>query len=235
MIKAVVFDLDNTLVDFMKMKESAVAAAVMAMTDCGLRVPPDSARRSIYDIYKRQGIEYQRVFDVFLTRELGAVDPRMKAAGIVAYRKAREAALVPYPHVTLTLAGLLKRGLRLGVVSDAPREEAWLRLCYLGFQHLFDHVVTFEDTGARKPSPQPFREILRRMKAKPREALMVGDWAERDIAGARKVGMRTAFARYGNTPAVGGSGADYDLMDIAQLLEIVDDGRKRAPSSRPRR
>jgi FMN phosphatase YigB (HAD superfamily) len=71
------------------------------------------------------------------------------------------------------------------------------------------------------------------MRVKPREALMVGDWAERDIAGAGKVGMWTAFARYGNTPGAGAPGADYDLTDIAQLLDIVGHhGRKRPPSSR---
>ena len=37
MIKAVVFDLDNTLVDSMKMKEATVSAVVLAMTDCGQR------------------------------------------------------------------------------------------------------------------------------------------------------------------------------------------------------
>ena len=56
----------------------------------------------------------------------------------------------------------------------------------------------------------------------PSEAIMVGDWAERDLAGARNVGMRTAFAKYGD--AFGNqdmSNADYILHDIKQLLEIV--------------
>ncbi|HTY07729.1 MAG TPA: hypothetical protein VMF29_01060 [Candidatus Edwardsbacteria bacterium] len=66
MIRAVIFDLDNTLVDFMKMKEAAVAAAVDAMIDCGLRASPGAARDRIYEIYKKEGIEYQRVFDAFL-------------------------------------------------------------------------------------------------------------------------------------------------------------------------
>jgi len=39
---------------------------------------------------------------------------------VIAYRRAREAALVPYPHVYMTLMELLKMGIRLAVVSDAP-------------------------------------------------------------------------------------------------------------------
>jgi putative hydrolase of the HAD superfamily len=112
-------------------------------------------------------------------------------------------------------------GLKLAVVSDAPKLEAWLRLCYLNLHHIFDHVVTFEDTGERKPKPAPFERALSLLGVEPHEALMVGDWAERDIVGATQVGMKTAFARYGDTFNTIHANADYDLKDIRMLLEIV--------------
>jgi putative hydrolase of the HAD superfamily len=121
MIKAILFDLDNTLVDFMKMKEDAVNAAVKAMVDAGLKLKPEEAKNKIYAIYKFKGIEFQEVFDRFLTQEIGGIDYKILAAGIVAYRKAREAALVLYPHINMTLFGLMKRGVKLAVLSDAPR------------------------------------------------------------------------------------------------------------------
>ena len=67
MIKVVIFDLDNTLTDFMRMKENAVDAAVSAMVDAGLRVPPDKVKKKIYQIYDKKGIEFQHVFDVALS------------------------------------------------------------------------------------------------------------------------------------------------------------------------
>ncbi len=222
MIQAVIFDLDNTLLDFMTMKRRAVDAAVDAMIDAGLELPKDVARERIFAIYDREGIEYQRVFDAFLQAETGCVDYRVLASGIVAYRRAREALLVLYPHVTLTLVELVKRGLRLAVVSDAPRLEAWLRVCYLRVHHLFDHVVTFDDTGERKPSPAPFVRALSLLGVEPDEALMVGDWPERDMAGAKAVGIRTVFARYGDTFGSVHSGADYEIDDIHELLSLVD-------------
>lgn len=222
MIKALVFDLDNTLVDFMKMKEQSIVAAIDAMIDAGLQMDKEEARRKLYAIYDKEGIEFQRVFDAFFQEEFGRVDPKMHAAGIVAYRKAREAALVLYPHVNLTLMELTRRGLKLAVVSDAPRLQAWLRLCYLGLQHMFDYVVTYEDTGEKKPSPAPFRKVLSLLGIRPEEALMAGDWAERDITGAATLGMKTAFARYGDTFGTKDSGADYDLGDILELVAIVD-------------
>lgn len=221
MIKAVVFDLDNTLVDFMQMKQRAVNAAISSMIDAGLHVSFDEVDAGIQQIYKEQGIEYQKVFDSLLQQLLGHVDHKILAAGIIGYRRAREASLVTYPHVHLTLYELAKMGLKLAVVSDAPKLEAWLRLCYLGLQHIFDHVVTFEDTGERKPRPAPFQRALSLLEVRAEESLMVGDWAERDIVGAKQVGMKTAFARYGDTFQTVHANADYELNDINELLDIV--------------
>lgn len=221
MIKAVVFDLDNTLVDFMKMKRRAIEEAIPAMIDAGLEITPEYANKLIDEIYKEQGIEYQQVFDEFLRRVLQKVNYKILSAGIVAYRKAREAALIPYPHVYSTLNKLAKLGVKMGILSDAPSKEAWLRLAYLNFHHIFDAVVTFDETGERKPSPLPFKVILERLQVKPEEALMVGDWAERDIIGASNVGMKTAFARYGDTFNTEHHTADYDLKDIRELEDII--------------
>ncbi len=221
MIHAVVFDLDNTLVDFMLMKRNAVEAGIRSMIDAGLRRSFDEINALIAQVYKEQGIEYQRVFNQVLEELTGEVDHKILAAGIVGYRKAREANLVPYAHVHMTLFTLARMGLKLGVVSDAPKLEAWLRLCSLNLHHIFDAVVTFEDTGVRKPDAAPFKLLLGKMRVAPGDAIMVGDWEERDILGARNIGMQTAFARYGDTFNTGASAADFDLADISELISIV--------------
>ncbi len=236
MIRAVIFDLDNTLTDFMRVKELSIEAAVDAMLDAGLdarlpragtELPRARAIRRIREIYDREGIEYQRVFNTFLQEELGGVDYKFLAAAIVGYRRARESALVPYPHAHLTLASLLRRGLRLAVVSDAPREPAWLRLVYLNLHHFFDAVTTFEDTGVRKPDPAPFRAALDRLGVTAAESLMVGDWPDRDMAGAKALGMRTVFAHYGfswseDKEPIDLHPADFEIHDLLELVAIVD-------------
>ncbi len=222
MIRAVVFDLDNTLVDFMAMKRQAIDAAIHSMIDAGLGLSFEETEARIAAIYQERGIEFQNVFDQLLYDIFKKVDYKILSAGIIAYRRAREAALVPYAHVHLTLMELLKRGIKLGVVSDAPGREAWLRLCYLGFHHLFDTVITFDDSGERKPSPIPFKKMLDALGVRPEEALMVGDWAERDMVGAALVGMKTVFARYGDTFGTVSSRAEYEIKDIQELLTIIE-------------
>jgi putative hydrolase of the HAD superfamily len=97
MIKAIVFDLDNTLIDFMRMKNTAVEAATKAMIDAGLDHPYAKIKAKIDDIYQKKGIEYQQVFDQLLHHFTGGMDYKILSAGVVAYRTAREAELNTYP------------------------------------------------------------------------------------------------------------------------------------------
>jgi putative hydrolase of the HAD superfamily len=60
------------------------------------------------------------------------------------------------------------------------------------------------------------------MNIEPHETLMVGDWAERDMVGAAKVGITTVFARYGDTFGTIETNAKYDIQDVSELLAVVE-------------
>ncbi len=223
MIRAVIFDLDNTLLDFVKMKETGVRAAITAMIEAGLKEDENSAYSFIFDLYDKHGWEYQLVFDDYLRDRLGIVDYKYLAAAIVSYRRAKEASLSVYPNVRKTLLTLLKMGMKLAVVSDAPSREAWMRIYYLNLHHIFDLVITFDDTMVQKPSPKPFKLALEKLGIPAASALMVGDWPERDVVGAKQVGMKTIFARYGDLLKTKKSGADWDVDDINDVVRIVSE------------
>ena len=103
MIKAIIFDLDNTLLDFVKMKQFAVKAAITAMNEAGLGVDEEKAYKDIMDLYVTTGWENQLVFDDYLKQTKGEVSNKILAAGVVAYHRAREATLLVYPNVNKTL------------------------------------------------------------------------------------------------------------------------------------
>jgi putative hydrolase of the HAD superfamily len=218
-IKAVLFDLDNTLVNFWRMKDQAVDAALEAMLRAGLRMEKGKARKLLFKLYREHGIEYQRIFQLFLRKSIGRIDYKILAAGIHAYRKVKDAQMVTYPSVKPVLAGLKKR-YKLGIISDAPSLQVWLRLTELGITDLFDLVITPSETKARKPSGLPFKLAIRMLKLKPGQIAMVGDWPSRDIEPARKVGLVTILARYGQTVKEK-TKSDYVIDDIRELPGVL--------------
>jgi len=193
------------------------------MIEAGLTVDQDKSVDRIFELYEAKGWENQQIFDIFLEEIHGKVDAKFLAAGIVAYRRAREANLKVYPNVNQTLVSLGKMGLKLAIVSDAPRREAWMRIFYLNLHHVFDIVLTFDDTGVRKPSPKPFEMALDQLSVKADEAIMIGDWPERDVEGAKQLGIKTIYARYGDTFGTVESGADWDINDVSEILDIVNE------------
>ena len=221
MIKSIIFDLDNTLLDFMKMKSVSIKAAVNAMIDVGMEINRGEAIDEIFNIYDSKGYEHQEVFNEFIIKKIGNINYKYLAAAIVEYKKAKEISLNLYPDVIPTLNKLKSMNLNLGIVSDAPSREAWMRLYTLDLHNFFDDVVTFNDTGVYKPAKEPFIKISEKLNANLEECMMIGDWPERDIKGAGQLGMKTAFAKYGSTEDIVDSGADYDLDSLSEIIDII--------------
>jgi putative hydrolase of the HAD superfamily len=51
---------------------------------------------------------------------------------------------------------------------------------------------------------------------------MVGDWAERDMVGAKEIGMHTVFARYGDTFGTVNTRADFEVNDALELIPVIE-------------
>ncbi len=219
MIKAIIFDLDNTLIDFMSMKKAVSAAAAKAMITAGLKDYPEDLADTLFSFYLDHGIESDDAFEQYLLQEYKTVDYRILAAALNAYLKEKYLHLKPYPGAAETLRELKQQGFKLGVVSDGLRLKAWMRLNEAGLDSFFDAVVTYEDTGKQKPAREPFLRICDELGVNPEECLMVGDWPERDIQGGGSVGMKTCLATYGQ---VRPGKAEYQIESFANLIDVVD-------------
>lgn len=221
MIKAILFDLDNTLIDFTKFKKKATYAAVKAMIKAGLKADQGELSKKLLEFYYSYGIESDDPFEQYMLKEFKQIDYRALAAGINAYLHEKYIHLKPYPGVVETLRALKKKGLKLAVVSDGMRVKAWMRLNATGIDKYFDTVITFEDTGVKKPHRAPFLKACKQLKVKPKECLMVGDWPERDIEGAKRLGMKTCWAKYKqmNKKFIT---SDYSINKLSEILRSIN-------------
>jgi len=224
-VKAVLFDLDNTLVDFVGMKKRATRAAARAMVSSGLKEDAESLSTELFEFYLSYWIEADDAFEKFLLKKYGKIDIRVLAAGVNAYLKEKYNHLHAYPGVKETLEQLTERDLKLAVVSDGMRLKAWMRLNEAGIDAYFDTVVTFDDTGKKKPCSEPFQRAVDELGVLSGECVFVGDWPERDIAGAKALGMITVLARYGWLRKGVDHKADYEIDDIKEILAIVANGK----------
>jgi len=220
-VRAILFDLDNTLIDFMGMKRQSCEAAVDAMIKAGLKADRRKTLKLLFELYDKHGYEYKGVFQDLVREMTGKVDYGIVGTGIVAYRKARETLLVSYPDVKPTLDKLRRKGIKIAIVTDAPRIEAWIRLAAMGIQDKFDCVVTYDDSRTKKPGPRPFRLVLKKLKViRPQDVLVVGDSMSKDMVPARKMGMMSVLAEYGRIKPAKGQ-ADLRIKRFKDLLKIV--------------
>jgi HAD superfamily hydrolase (TIGR01549 family) len=224
-IRAILFDLDNTLVDFIRMKEESCRAAVKAMITSGLQMNEDHAFKLLLIKYFDVGIESDRAFSEFL-KSIDQFNHKILASGINTYLKTKNKFLKPYPDVKSVLGQLKRRGIILSILTDAPKTKAYQRLLGMGIEPYFKFVVGHEDTNKSKHTGLPLLLALEMLRKEypdivNSEILMVGDSIEKDIVPAKELGLRTALAKYGQkTPEKGF--ADYQLTDFKEIINILE-------------
>lgn len=232
MLEAVLFDLDMTLVDFISFKQNTARAAAKAMVENGLPASEQQAYGQIFFVYDAHGMEYEKTYFQVVSSyglEINKAE-RIQQAAIVAHQKVMMEALRTYPMVLPTLAELRAMRLRLGLVSDGPRNKVWKRLVITGLAGEFPVVVTHTDTVKYKPDPSPFLLAVEMLGVEPGKILFVGDDRSRDIRGAKEVGMITCHARYGSLGMKGYARyvkeleveADFTISRFEELIKVAD-------------
>jgi pyrophosphatase PpaX len=178
------FDFDGTLVDSVALILDSFRHATATVLGS---VPDDRVLMAGVGTPLR---EQMRGFDPVRADELTAV-----------YREhntLRHADLLrPYPGVDAMLAGLRRRGCRLGIVTSKMRDAVELGMRYVPLGD-FDVVVTCNDTDRHKPDPAPVLHALALLDAPAAGAVYVGD-APYDVRAGRGAGVATAAAMWGNT------------------------------------
>jgi putative hydrolase of the HAD superfamily len=224
--KAVIFDIEDTLYDSSLQMRMTRLNAVRAMIEAGLPIDLEIGYKTLEDIANQYGPHYTRHFDNLLERLGLKWNPRVIAAGVVAYRETSDVYLKPFSDTIPTLVKLRDQKLKLGVVSDGRSVKQWQKLIQLGIHHLFHSVVISEDVKDEKLSTKPFKKCLDELSVQPKEAVYVSARPNKEILCANEIGIITVRMRQGDTaveePMSQKAKAVYEISQLSEIIETLD-------------
>jgi putative hydrolase of the HAD superfamily len=160
---------------------------------------PSEAFERVKRDLSRHIADFERVWDTtYRARQVGAIEAYFRSLGLEGAALAdclrlrsdfTRSALVPRDGAIETLDELQRRGFRRGLISvcSSDVEEIWDETELAA--HL-DDVVLSCAVGLSKPDPRIYELACERLGVEPDECVFVGDGANDELAGARRVGMR---------------------------------------------
>jgi len=220
-IKAVLFDLGNTLV--YSCPEEAFQEILRAH---GIVEPVDRVKQAMikgnqeFDIEKHVHLpahEFYTQWNLVELKHLGITDQTnaIKLAEDIDSEWFEYAQLHLYPDVKPTLQRLKQMGLILGIITGGYEEDVEKILPKVGLQGFFDICVGVNTIGKRKPSPEVFQYALRKLGLALDEAVFVGDDLRRDYLGAKQAGLSAVLIRREGS-------ATSDIRCIKRLGQIFE-------------
>lgn len=232
MIRAVIFDIDNTLYDY----DAAHAVAYRALSAFAcesFRLAQaefdDLHERASRELSARSGggaVVHNRLIRYQLMLE--ARDLPIAFAPVMAdlYWSALLSAMRPEPGMNEALTGLKDMGLRLGIGTNMTADRQYAKLERLGLLSRIDFMVTSEEAGAEKPDRRLFDLCAQKAGCKASQCAFVGDSLRGDAWGALNAGMRALWLpkdREATNP-LGGVIVIRSLSELPRLVSQLNDG-----------
>jgi putative hydrolase of the HAD superfamily len=202
MIRAVLFDLDGTLVDHESAAATVLSQALGTITEIP-EVDRAWARRRWQELEKQVFAEYlagrvtfaqqRRLRVAALVNELGlgSWDETRTDVWFTTYLRHYEAAWRVYDDVVPALAALAVDNPRmhLGVLTNGDADQQHRKLRYVGLAAQFSRVITSSEVGVAKPDARIFHEGCAQLGLPPAKVAYVGDNLETDAVAALRAGL----------------------------------------------
>lgn len=206
-MRAVLFDLGHTLIDYYhewKGPEAAAVDRVYHIVEEACNVSPDKKRFVVglsHMLEEARGRKLTEMVEVPLHETLGACfrrfgcdsDEDLIVDSMNSFYQTLLETRALIPGAVEMLERVKERGLLVGLVSDVawglPSEYPLRDLRHFRMDGYFDDMVFSTDVGLRKPNPKIFKIALYNLDVKPAESVFIGNSLQADVKGAKGVGM----------------------------------------------
>lgn len=210
-LKLIIFDLDGTLVDS---RLDIMYAVNYAISPYGIKPV------NLQETTELVGEGARRLVEKLLEKRKVHCEISMLVDRFESYYSAHPISYtVPYSGVPETLRAL--HACRKVVISNKFRSISVQVLKGLQLAQYFEEVAGVDTFPERKPSALPILRVLEKYRARPEEALIVGD-SIYDILAGHASGTKTVAAVYGYGSAGFSDNADFVITDFTQLIDVVE-------------
>lgn len=238
MIKAIIFDLGGTLIEYAgeherwpELETPGFMAAYTVLQQAGINLPEfEQVRQTGFALLPQRWQQATRgeanlrlvdlLAETLLACEIAAVSSPLLSQAASRYQAAIQQQATMIPDAPQVLATLKEAGYRLGLLSNTMFEgQAHVAdLERFGLAAFFDTMLFSGDAGQWKPTAAPFLQVAERLGVRPETAVYIGDDPASDVVGGRQAGMRTVhFQSSSRFPTPDGV---QPHARIAQLVEL---------------
>ncbi|XRG80785.1 HAD family hydrolase [Rossellomorea sp. GAMAL-10_SWC] len=218
MIKAVIFDLDGTLLDRDSSLKVFIKNQYKKYKDELINVPEQQYIERFIELDKKGYVWKDKVYKQ-LVQEYSLSNLTWEHL-LEDYINSFQHSCIAFPNMEYVLKELKNRGIALGMITNGFTKFQNLNLKALGIHNLIDTILISEQEGIKKPQPEIFLRALERLSVTAEESLYVGDHLENDVIGAQNVGMKTVWKK---EPIWSSSiKIQHTIDDLGELLPLVD-------------
>ena len=232
-MKALLVDLDDTLLDYSGGVDECWSAACETMArpsgidTAALVDAVRKARRWFWDDperHRRERVDmpgaWRKIAAHGLER-LGAPNPGLAAAVAQDFAARRWAAMRLFPRVPEVLGRLRRDGVPMALVTNGDKSQQREKIERYDLGRYFDVILIEGEFGAGKPEEVVYRHVLERLGVPAREAWMVGDNLEWDVAAPQRLGLTGVWVDRAGTGLAAGSAVRPDRI-IREFRELAD-------------
>ncbi|MDO8429803.1 MAG: HAD family hydrolase [bacterium] len=218
MIKAIIFDLDDTLYSEITFVRSGFIA-VARYAAINFKVSEKEFYKKLINRFNSDG--RGKIFDNILT-EYNLFSKRRVALLVNCYQR-HIPNIVLYSEVRSILHALKKK-YGLGIITDGKGMVQRKKVRALKLKFFFDCIMYTHDYGKEKPHPFSFKKMLLHFQVQPEEAVYIGNNPYKDFIGARRVGLKTIRILRGDFKFLKLNKkyeADYCLQNLKNLPKLL--------------
>lgn len=217
MIKAVLFDLDGTLLNRDESVKLFVERQYDRLNKFVSHVPKEKYVSRFIALDNRGYVWKDKVYQQ-LVDEFTIADITWEKL-LEDYMREFKNNCIPFPNLIKMLEELKSKDLILGMITNGYGQFQMDNIKALEIDKYFDTILISEWESMKKPNPQIFLRALEKLNVSPKESVFIGDHPENDVKAAQNVGMKGIWKsdfQWDNVEA------DFILNDLSELSLIID-------------